>query len=385
MSEQDSKRQTTALLSTNLEDLGTEAVTVSFGPQHPSTHGVFQAVLRLDGEQVVDADLGLGYLHRGTEKLMEIRAYNAAIPLVDRLDYLAAMNNNHAVCLAVERLAGLVVPERAEYIRVIAAELNRIASHLVAAGTFGLDVGVFATSAMYTFEAREAILDLFVELCGARMTFSYFRYGGVAADLTEGFEERCRKVLEKIPRAVEELHTLLTGNEIFRARSIGIGYISPEDALDYAMTGPNLRATGIPYDIRRARPYSIYDRLDFEVITEDGGDCFARYMVRMREVEQSIRCVGQCLEQMRPGDVQGRAPAKIKPPPGEAYAEVEAPKGALGIYVVSDGSANPYRMKIRAPSYINLGAFPAMARGWKVADMIAILGSLDFVMGEVDR
>jgi NADH-quinone oxidoreductase subunit D len=366
-------------------ELRTDSYTVNFGPHHPSTHGVLHIIVKLDVETVVDSDIVFGYLHRGVEKLAESRSYLQDISLTDRLDYVSAFANNHAYVCAVERLAGIQVPERAEYIRVICAEMSRLASHLLGTGVFGQDLGIFVTTVFYGFNWREELLDLFEGLAGARMMVNYMRFGGVAYDLPEDFAPRLLAFLDKLPGRIEQFHRMLTRNEIFQARTQGIGVLSPEAALNYSVTGPSLRGSGVAYDIRKHRPYSVYDRFAFKVATWESGDCFGRYMVRILEMEESAKIIRQAIAQMPNGPIQGKAPKVLRPPKGDAYHEIEAPKGALGFYLMSDGSVNPYRWKVRSPSFINLGALPALVKGWKLADMVAIFGSLDINMGEVDR
>ncbi len=367
--------------------MATEAdqLVVNLGPQHPSTHGVFRLVLTLEGETVLDADPVMGYLHRGVEKQAEEGTYLHMVTATDRLDYLSAMMNNWAYSIAVEKLAGIPVPERAEYIRVIIGELQRIASHCVAIGTFGSDVGAFFTPLIYTFREREAITDLFNMVCGARLTYSYIRPGGVALDLTEEFVPACRQLCEQLPPKIDEYEALLTSNEIFLARTKGIGVLRPEVAIDYAVSGPNLRGSGVRYDLRRDAPYSVYDRLEFDVPTGATGDCFDRYLVRVREMRESVRIIKQALDQLPGGPHATPVSRNLRPPVGEAASRIESSRGELGFYLVSDGGIAPYRAKIRAPSFINIGPLREMLVGWKVADVIAILGSIDIVLGEVDR
>lgn len=362
----------------------TEEVQVNMGPQHPSTHGVLRMILTIDGETVVEGKPDIGYLHRGIEKLAERRSYMQFVTLTDRTDYLSAMLNNAVYAMAVEKLMGTEVPERAEYIRVIMMELQRIASHLVFLGAFGLDLGA-STPFIYCFREREDIMDLFEMACGARLTYSYIRPGGVMRDLPAGFEEKTRAFLKKLPGRLEEVDDLLSKNQIFLIRSRGIGPISPEDAVSYAMSGPNLRGSGVPFDVRKDDPYSIYDRFDFNVVTESTCDCLARYLVRAGEVRESLKIVEQALDGLPEGDYTAKMPRALKPPAGEVYARVESSRGDLGVYLISDGSASPYRLHWRGPSFINLAAVGQMVKGWKIADTVAILGSLDIVLGEVDR
>jgi NADH-quinone oxidoreductase subunit D len=358
---------------------------LNMGPQHPSTHGVFRLILQLDGETVVGVRPVMGYLHRSTEKLGEMRTYVQAITLTDRMDYLAPMSSNWAYSLAVERLAGLEVPERAEYIRVIVTELNRIASHQVAIGTFGADVGTWFTPLVYAFREREEILDLFMLCAGVRMNPSYIRHGGVVRDLTPEFVDRAKLFIDKMPRKIDEYESLLTRNEIFMGRTKGIGMLPPELAKQYSVTGPIARASGVAYDVRRAEPYGIYDRFDWEVPVLYGGDAYDRYLIRIREMRESVKIVQQALRDLPDGEFRGRMPKTLRPPKGEAYARIESPKGEIGFYLISDGSTSPYRYKVRAPSFINLTVLGQLTIGHKVADAVVILGSFDIVMGEVDR
>ncbi|MHB1190551.1 MAG: NADH-quinone oxidoreductase subunit D [Armatimonadota bacterium] len=362
----------------------TEELQVNMGPQHPSTHGVLRLEVTLDGEIVVDARPDIGYLHRGMEKLAESRTYVQYVALTDRTDYISSMLNNAVFSMAVEKLAGIEVPERAEYIRVIVMELNRIASHLLFVGAFGLDLGA-TTPFLYAFREREDILDIFESVCGARLTYNYIRPGGVSRDLPEGFEGKVRAFLAKLPTRLDEIDTLFTKNEIVLLRTRGVGEISGEEAVDYAMSGPSLRGSGVAFDVRKDDPYSIYGKLDFNAITEPTGDCLGRYLVRTGEIRESLKIIEQALDALPAGDYTAKVPKVLKPPAGEAYARVESSRGDLGVYLVSDGSTNPYRLHWRAPSFITLGAASRMTRGWKIADVVAILGSLDIVLGEVDR
>jgi len=368
-----------------LESDSPNEMTLNMGPQHPSTHGVFRLIMQLDGETVVGVKPVMGYLHRSTEKLGEARTYIQGVTLTDRMDYLSPMTTNWAYALTIERLAGLEVPERAEYIRVIVSELSRIASHQVAIGTFGADVGTWFTPLVYCFREREEILDLFMLCAGVRMNPSYIRHGGVARDLSDEFLARCQTFIDKLPRKIDEYETLLTKNEIFLARTKGIGMLPPELCKEYSVTGPIARASGIPYDVRRAEPYGIYDRFDYEVPVRFGGDAYDRYIVRVAEMRESVKIIRQALRDIPQGDIRGRMPKILRPPKGEAYARIEGPKGEIGFYLVSDGSTSPYRYKVRAPSYINLTVLSQLTIGHKVADAVVILGSFDIVMGEVDR
>jgi NADH-quinone oxidoreductase subunit D len=371
---------------TKMERVGEHEMLLNMGPQHPSTHGVLRVALKLDGEVVTAAAPDLGYLHRGVEKLAENRTYPQFIILTDRDDYLCAMLNNWAYCLTVERLMKAEVPARAEHIRVVVGELNRIASHLLFIGTFGIDVGAF-TPFLYAFgREREMVLDLFEQVCGARITYNYIRIGGVMADLPEGWADRVRKFVVHMRACLKEYDDLLTYNPIFLDRTRGIGVLSKEKALSYGVTGPNLRASGVPLDLRKSDPYGVYAKFDFDVPVGKNGDCFDRYLVRRDEIEQSLRLVEQALASMPEGPVMGKVPAiNIRPPAGEFYAQVEGARGWLGVYLVSEGGTSPYRLHLRAPSFINLATLQEILVGWKVADVIAILGSIDIVLGEVDR
>ena len=372
-------------ISTFPMDTDEGTLVVNFGPQHPSTHGVFRLVMKLEGETIVDAVPVMGYLHRSVEKLSESRTYLQGVPFTDRLDYLAAMSNNLAYALAVERLAGIEVPERADYIRVIMVELNRIASHQMAVGSLANDAGTYYTPFIYCFRDRERILDLFEMVCGQRLTYSYIRFGGVSRDLPEEFVPACRQLLDEMPRNIDEYERMLTTNEIFVARTRNIGVLPPEMAVDYSVTGPPLRASGIPYDLRKAQPYSVYDRFEFEIPVGTVGDVYDRYLVRIREMRESVKIVRQALDELPGGPARASLPKVLRPPKGDAYAQIENPKGVLGYYLVSDGGPTPYRSKIRSPSFINLTALRPLVVGHKVADAIVILGSFDIVLGEVDR
>lgn len=367
-----------------MSTIQTETIQINMGPQHPSTHGVLRMILTLDGETVVKGTPDIGYLHRGIEKLAEDRTYAQFVALTDRTDYLSAMLNNAVYAMAVEKLAEIEVPERAEFIRVIAMELQRIASHLVFVGAFALDLGA-TTPFLYAFREREDIMDMFEMTCGARLTYSYIRPGGVMRDLPDGFDEKARAFIKKLPGRLEEIDNLFSKNEIVYVRTRGVGILPPDDAVSYGVSGPSLRASGVPMDVRRDDPYSVYDRLDFDVVTRETCDCLARYEVRVDEIRQSARIVEQALDMIPEGEYTAKVPRVLKPPVGEAYARVESSRGDLGCYIISDGSTNPYRLHWRAPSFINLAAVGDMVRGWKVADTVAILGSLDIVLGEVDR
>ena len=370
-------------------DVQSEEMLVNMGPQHPSTHGVLRIVLRTDGEMVLEAVPHLGYLHRCKEKIAENLAYYQYIGYTDRLDYLSAMNNNHAWSMAVEKLANIQIPIRAEYIRVLAVELNRIASHLVSFGAYGLDMGAF-TPFLYAFREREYILDLFEELCGARLTLSYINIGGVTWDLPPRFLEKLTEFLDYFEPKIDEYNQLLSFNHIFIKRTAKVGVISRDIAISYALSGPCIRGSGIPLDLRRDRAYSIYDRFDFDVCIGDGrmgtlGDCWDRYFVKMAEIKQSVKILRQCIVQMPEGPFRAKLPRAMKVPPGEVYAEYENPRGHLGFFIESQGGVIPYRVKIRGPSFVNLAVTGALCRNVLLADVPAIIGSIDIVMGEVDR
>lgn len=370
-------------------DVQSEEMLVNMGPQHPSTHGVLRIVLRTDGEMVLEAVPHIGYLHRCKEKIGENLAYYQYVGYTDRLDYLAAMNNNHAWAMAVEKLAGVEVPPRAEYIRVIASELNRIASHLVSFGTYGMDLGAF-TPFLYAFREREYILDLFEQMCGARLTLSYINVGGVHWDLPPMFLEKLGEFLDYFEPKIDEYNDLLSFNHIFIKRAGKVGVVSKEQAIRYALSGPMIRGSGIPLDLRRDRPYSIYDKLEWDVCVGDGrmgtlGDCWDRYWVRMLEMTQCCRMLRQCIKQIPDGPYRAKLARNLKVPPGEVYCEYENPRGHLGFYIESQGGTVPYRVKIRGPGFVNLAITGELCRNVLLADVPAIIGSIDVVMGEVDR
>jgi len=363
----------------------TEPFVINIGPVHPSTHGVFRMRATLDGEVVIDLELVLGYLHRGIEKLAEGRTYTQNIPFTDRLDYLASMSNNLAYVMAVEKLAGIPVPERAEYLRVIMAELQRIASHLIGVGAFLNDCGAFMTPFLYMFREREKILDLFEMVCGQRLTYNYMRIGGVSHDIPEEFLPALDKFAREMPGFIDEYDQLLAENEILLARAKGVGILPKELAINISASGPVLRGSGIKWDIRKADPYSIYDRFQFDIPTASVGDTYDRYWVKIQEMRQSVRIIKQAMEQLPSGEVLTQVPHLLHPPVGEVYGHIEAPKGELGFYLVSDNSVAPYRFHVRAPTLINLTALRDMMIGWKVADAIIIFGSIDICLAEVDR
>jgi NADH-quinone oxidoreductase subunit C/D len=368
--------------------LHTERMIVNLGPQHPSTHGVFRMVATLEGETIVDLEPVMGYLHRNHEKIGERNTYIMNMPFTDRLDYVTSMSNNFGYALAVEKLMGITPPEKADYIRVLMAELTRLVSHMWSIGFLLNDLGAFFTPALYAIKEREIILDIFEATAGSRMMCNYFRFGGVARDLPEGALDTLRDlVFERLPRRVDELDRYLTDNEIVRTRCIGVGVLTPERAVALSAGGPILRGSGIPYDVRRADPYSLYGRFDFNVPVRHNGDVYDRYLIRLDEIRESMRILRQVIDQMpRAGEIQAGKPVyQVRVPAGEAYGRVEGPKGELGFYVVSDGSPNPWRYHVRPPSFINLTSLGEMCRGQKIADAVAILGSIDIVLGEVDR
>jgi NADH-quinone oxidoreductase subunit D/NADH-quinone oxidoreductase subunit C/D len=367
--------------------LRTDQMIVNLGPQHPSTHGVFRIVALLDGETVVDLKPVMGYLHRNHEKIGERNTFLQNMPFTDRLDYINSMSNNFGYALTVERLLGIRPTERAEYLRVIMAELTRVLNHLFAVGFLLNDLGAFFTPMIYVIEERELILDIFEAVSGSRMMCNYFRFGGVSRDLPAGIEQKIRDlVFDRLPRKIEELDAYLTGNEIVRARCEGVGVLTAAQAVALSTSGPVLRASGIPYDIRRADPYSIYDRFDFDVCVRYHGDIYDRYLIRLEEARQSLRILAQALKDLPEGPIlAGKPQHTVRVPAGEAYGRVEGPKGELGYYVVSNGKANPWRYHVRAPSFINLTALAEMSRGGKIADVVTILGSIDIVLGEIDR
>jgi NADH-quinone oxidoreductase subunit D len=367
------------------KDIYTEEFLINMGPQHPSTHGVLSLECRLDGEIVMDCTPHLGYLHRSMEKIAENRTYTQFIPFTDRLDYVASMNNNLGYCMTVEKLLKMEVPERAQYIRVIMAELNRIASHLIGIGAFAQDLGAFATPLFYGFRDREKILEIFDEICGNRLTYNYIRIGGVQSDFPEGLDKKINEFIKYMKLKIDDYDQLLTNNAILLARSKNIGCLSKEVAINYSITGPNLRASGIRRDIRKDAPYLVYDRFEFDVPLGANGDAWDRYKVRVEEIRQSLRIVEQAIHALPPGDPTSKAGRIHKPQAGEVYVRTENPRGELGFYIVSDGSATPYRLKIRGPSFSNLAVLPELVKGLKIADIICILGSLDIVLGEIDR
>ena len=363
----------------------TQDLILNMGPQHPSTHGVLRLVLRLRGERVLKCTPIIGYLHRGIEKILENRTYLQGIRYTDQFEYISNMLNEHAYTGAIEALLGVEVPRRAEYIRVIVDELSRCSAHLVGVGTYVLDLGAW-TPVTYAFREREQILDFFEELGGGRFNHNYFRPGGVLYDLPPGWLSRLEKFLNGFEKTIDELDELVTGNEIFRARTVGVGVIPQDMAVAYGLSGPNIRGSGVPFDMRTYRPYSAYEELEPRVQVRFSGDCYSRYEVRMLEMREAIRLCRLAMANLPGGPIQARLPHVIRPPKGEAYYTVEGAKGDLSVYMVSDGvSPNPYRAKVRGPSFVNLQILPELVKGCTMADVVAILGSIDIVLGEVDR
>jgi len=376
-----------ATLTSPSGDSDTQLLEVSMGPQHPSTHGVFRMDVALDGEHVVKLKPIFGYLHRNHEKIAENETYLGSMPYTDRLDYFCSITNNWAYALAVEKLAGVVVPERAEYLRVITGELTRLQNHASLVGFLMQDMGASGTPLMYAFREREKILDLFESLTGARMMCNYMRFGGCRCDLPEGWLAQAKQVVDAFPRFLDEFERLLSGNEIIMARTQGIGVLSKELAINAGVTGPMLRACGVNYDLRKVDKYGIYDRFNFRVPLGEHGDVYDRYMIRLLEMRESVGILQQAIRDLPEGpftDPKTKV-RNFRPKPGEAYGRIEAPKGELGFYLISDGTPNPYRYRVRPPSLINLTILEDMCLGQNIADVVIILGSIDIVMGEVDR
>jgi NADH-quinone oxidoreductase subunit D len=398
------------LLEKRKDDDGIESLmTLNLGPQHPSTHGVLRVILELDGEKVVKATPDIGYLHTGIEKTIENKTYTQAITLTDRMDYMAPMSNNLAFCLATEKLLDLEIPDRAQVVRVIMTELTRLNSHLVWIGTHAIDIGAMSML-LYAFREREMILGIYELVSGQRMMSSYFRVGGLAEDIPPDFESRVREVLHVLPSRIDDYESLLTENPIWNKRTRGIGAVDVDTALDLGLTGPSLRAAGMAYDCRKASPYTGYDRYDFDVPTATEGDVYARYQVRVQEMRESLRIIEQAVGDIPGGDFMVRKRG-VTPPPkaavvtemealihhfkwvsegfrvpaGEAYVPIESPKGEMGFLMVSDGGVQPYRAKCRPPCFVNLSALPTLIEGRMVADVVAVIGSLDIVLGEIDR
>ena len=361
-----------------------EEMVLNMGPQHPSTHGVLRVILKLDGETVIGLDCDIGFLHRGVEKIGEHDTYAMITPYWDRLDYVAAVSNDLCYVEGVEKMLQVEVPKRAEYLRVILTELQRIASHLLWLGTHAMDIGA-VTVLLYCFREREEILKIFEDFIGARLTAHAFRIGGLWWDAYPEFEKRVRDFLKILPSRIDEYETLLNANRIWLQRTVGIGILSAEDAINMSLTGPPLRGSGVKYDVRKAQPYSAYSDFQFEIPVGENGDTYDRYLVRMEEMKQSALIIEQALDGLPEGPVMAKVPKIIKPPVGDVYHSIEAPKGELGVYMVSDGTGKPYRMRIRPPSYINLQSLKRMAVGHLVADVVALIGTLDIVLGEVDR
>ena len=369
------------------EELETDEMIINLGPQHPSTHGVFRMLTATEGEKIVALKPVMGYLHRNHEKIGERNTFLQIMPYTDRLDYICSMSNNFGYALAVEKLMGITPPERADYIRVMMAELTRISNHMMANGFLLNDLGAYFTPSLYSLEERELILDVFEATAGSRMMCNYFRFGGVARDVPPEVLVKVRDLVEnRLPRKIDELDRYLTDNELVKMRCQGVGTLTDEQAINFSATGPLLRASGVPYDIRRADPYSIYERLEFDVVTRTHGDVYDRYLVRVEEMRQSVRILKQVLDQMPEGPIMNGKPVyQVRVPAGEAYGRVEGPKGELGYYVISDGKPNPKRYHVRAPSFINLTGLEPMCVGRKIADVVAVAGSVDIVLGEVDR
>ena len=362
-----------------------EEMELNFGPQHPATHGVLRLKLKIDGERITDCYPIIGYLHRGTEKLFELHPFFQNVPHTDRMDYVAAATNNLAYVGAVEKLIGVVVPPRARYIRTILAELQRISSHLIWLATHAIDIGAM-TPFFYTFRERELILDLFEQYCGARLTLNCMRPGGQPYDLPAGWVEKCRELVELFPAACDEYEGLLTENRIWKRRTVGVGVLPPDLAIDYGVTGPMLRGSGVAWDLRKAMPYEAYGEVEFDIPTGKNGDTYDRYLVRMEEMRQANRIVRQCLDKLPEGPIMAKRPRVLKVgKEAEVYHGIEGPKGELGFYIVGDGTANPYRCHVRPTSFVNLQSLPELCKGQLIADLVALIGTTDIVLGEVDR
>lgn len=371
------------------EALPTQEMLINMGPQHPSTHGVLRVILRTDGEVVLNARPDVGYLHRGLEKIAERVTYGQYMPFTDRLDYLASMNCNCAWAWTVEKLAGIEVPRRAEFLRVIVSELNRISSHLIAFGAFTADMGAF-TPFLYAIREREYVNDLFEAICGNRLTYNYARIGGVSADAPPGFFEKVTAFLDYFEPKLDLYNQLISYNKIFVHRLIDVAAVTPEEAVAWGLTGPNLRGSGVPFDLRRDDPYSVYPELDFKVCVGTGamgklGDCFDRYMVRIDEMRESVKILRQAVAMIPDGPVIAKVPRVFKPAAGEVYARFENPRGEMGCFLISDGGLNAYRVKWRAPSFVTMGIFEKVTRGLMIADIVAVIGSFDIILPEIDR
>src|SRR5215813_6312548 len=380
---------TTSVSHLDLEEskhtfLDSTELVLNMGPQHPSTHGVLRVLLKLDGEKVLGTECIIGYLHRGVEKIAEHRTYTMFNPYVDRMDYVAAVSNGLGYCEAVEKLLNVEAPPRAQYIRVILAELNRLASHMLWLGTHALDIGAI-TPLFYTFRDREEILKIFEKYCGARLTTHAFRIGGLQYEAYDGFEKDVKTFCSFVKPKIDEYEELLTTNRIWLERTKGVGVISGKDCIALGVTGPVLRASGVKWDIRKAQPYANYKNFEFDIPTGENGDTYDRYLVRMVEMRQSLRIIEQAVAGIPEGPIMAKVPKVMKPPVGEIYHSIEAPKGELGYFIVSDGSTQPYRVRVRPPSFVNLQALDMMVRGALVADVVAVIGTLDIVLGEVDR
>ncbi len=371
-------------LAPNATFLDTNELIINMGPQHPSTHGVLRVILKLDGERILGTECVIGYLHRGVEKIAENRTYTQFAPYVDRMDYVAAVSNGLGYCETIEKLLNVEAPPRARFVRTILTELNRISSHLLWLGTHAIDLGAI-TPLFYCFREREEILKIFENYCGARLTTHAFRIGGLQYETYDGFDQQVRAFCNQFMEKIAEYETLLTGNRIWLERTKGVGILTAAEAIDFSVTGPLLRASGVKFDLRKAQPYAAYSEVDFDIPVGENGDTFDRYVVRMEEMRQSIRIARQCLDKLPEGPVMAKVPKIMKPPVGEVYHAIEAPKGELGYHVVSDGSTQPYRIRVRPPSLINLQALDRMVRGLLVADVVAVIGTIDIVLGEVDR
>ncbi|WP_420547137.1 NADH-quinone oxidoreductase subunit D [Curvivirga sp.] len=391
------------------DDPTIKPMTINFGPQHPAAHGVLRMVMEMDGEVIDRVDPHIGLLHRGTEKLIEHKSYMQAVPYFDRLDYVAPMSQEHAFCLATEKLLGVEVPERGQYIRVLFAEISRILNHLLNVPAYAMDVGAM-TPMLWAFEEREKLMEIYEAVCGARMHAAYFRVGGVHQDMPAGMADKIIEWADEFPKFLADMETLLNDNRIFKQRSVDIGIISPDDAMAWGCTGPTLRGSGIAWDLRKSQPYDVYDKIDFDIPVGKNGDCYSRYLVRVAEIRESVKIIRQCIADMPEGPVM-TTDGKVGPPKrgemkqsmealihhfklftegfhvpaGETYTAVEAPKGEFGVYLVSDGSAKPYRCKIRAPGYAHLQSMDHFCKGHMLADSVAILGGFDVVFGEIDR
>ncbi len=364
--------------------LDSSELILNMGPQHPSTHGVLRVILKLDGEKVLGTDCVIGYLHRGVEKIAENRTYVQFNPYVDRMDYVAAVSNGLGYCEAVEKLLGVEAPERARYIRVILTELNRLASHQVWLGTHALDIGAL-TPLFYCFRDREEILKIFEKYCGARLTTHAFRIGGCQYEIYEGFAKEVLDYCDFVLPKIDEYEELLTTNRIWVERTKGVGVLTGAECIALGATGPVLRGSGVKWDLRKAQPYAAYDKFEFDIPTGKNGDTYDRYLVRIEEMRQSVRILRQAASGIPEGPIIAKVPKVLRPPAGEVYHSIEAPKGELGYFIVSDGSTQPYRVRVRPPSFVNLQALDKMVRGWLVADVVAVIGTLDIVLGEVDR